>query len=178
MSSPASSSSKKPSARGSVTPDPFWATLIELCLGMRSWWSAICEEFDLTPSQGMALRNLDPERPLAMSTLADALACDASNVTGIVDKLESRGLIARRGADHDRRIKMLCVTQTGRALRDRLIGRLLQPPAAVSSLSRDAKTSLTGILRNILAQQAFSLSGKPEDERAAEDPRPARPARV
>ncbi len=130
---------------------------------MRSWWSAICEEFDLTPSQGMALRNLDPERPLAMSTLADALACDASNVTGIVDKLESRGLIARRGADHDRRIKMLCVTQAGRALRDRLIGRLLQPPAAVASLSRDAKTSLTGILRNILAQQAFSLSGKSED---------------
>ena len=26
-----------------------------------------------------------------MSTLAEALVCDASNVTGIVDKLESRG---------------------------------------------------------------------------------------
>lgn len=171
MSSPGSSSNKKPAPRGSVTPDPFWATLIELCLGMRSWWSAICEEFELTPSQGMALRNLDPERPLAMSTLADALACDASNVTGIVDKLESRGLIARRGADHDRRIKMLCVTQAGRALRDRLIGRLLRPPAAVASLSREAKTSLTGILRNILAQQAFSQSGE------AADPRPTRSAR-
>ncbi|HVT08440.1 MAG TPA: MarR family transcriptional regulator [Polyangia bacterium] len=139
---------------------------------MRSWWSAVCEEFDLTPSQGMALRNLDPERPLAMSTLADALACDASNVTGIVDKLESRGLIARRGADHDRRIKMLCVTQAGRALRDRLIGRLLQPPAAVASLSREAKTSLTGILRSILAQQSFRQSGE-----QADDPRPARAAR-
>ncbi|MES1207335.1 MAG: MarR family transcriptional regulator [Pseudomonadota bacterium] len=172
MSSPPSSGQKKPAARPSVAPDPFWATLIELCLGMRSWWSAVCEEFDLTPSQGMALRNLDPERPLAMSTLADALACDASNVTGIVDKLESRGLIARRGADHDRRIKMLCVTQAGRALRDRLIGRLLQPPAAVASLSREAKTSLTRILRNILAQQALGLSGE------AEEPRPVRPARV
>jgi DNA-binding MarR family transcriptional regulator len=172
MSSPGSSPNKKTAARGSVTPDPFWATLIELCLGMRSWWSAVCEEFELTPSQGMALRNLDPERPLAMSTLADALACDASNVTGIVDKLESRGLIARRGADHDRRIKMLCVTQTGRALRDRLIGRLLQPPAAVASLSREAKTSLTGVLRKILAQQSFRQSAEQAD------PRPPRPARV
>src|SRR5438270_6094590 len=107
MSSPAGPSSKKSPPRGSVTPDPFWASLIELCLGMRSWWSAVCEEFDLTPSQGMALRSLDPEQPLAMSTLADALACDASNVTGIVDKLELRGLIARRGADHDPRIKMV-----------------------------------------------------------------------
>lgn len=161
MSSPPSSSNKKPSPRGSVTPDPFWASLIELCLGMRSWWSAVCEELDLTPSQGMALRSLDPEQPLAMSTLADALACDASNVTGIVDKLESRGLIARRGADHDRRIKMLCVTQAGRALRDRLIGRLLQPPAAVMSLPREIKNTLTGILRDLLAEQTFS---RPADE--------------
>ncbi len=158
--SPSASSDKKSSSRGPAMPDPFWASLIELCLGMRSWWSAVCEEFDLTPSQGMALRSLDPERPLAMSTLADALACDASNVTGIVDKLESRGLIARRGADHDRRIKMLCVTQAGRALRDRLIGRLLQPPAAVTSLPRGIKSRLTGILRNLLAEQTFSPSGE------------------
>ncbi len=161
MSSPPSSH-KKSSPRGPLAPDPFWASLIELCLGMRSWWSAVCEEFDLTPSQGMALRSLDPERPLAMSTLADALACDASNVTGIVDKLESRGLIARRGADHDRRIKMLCVTQAGRALRDRLIGRLLQPPAAVTSLPRDIKSTLTGILRNLLAEQRFGSSEEDE----------------
>ncbi len=138
---------------------------------MRSWWTAVCEEFDLTPSQGMALRSLDPEQPLAMSTLADALACDASNVTGIVDKLESRGLIARRGADHDRRIKMLCVTQAGRALRDRLIGRLLQPPATVTSLPRDIKTTLTGILRNLLTEQTFSSPGEA-------DPRPVRSVRA
>jgi DNA-binding MarR family transcriptional regulator len=142
---------------------------------MRSWWTAVCEEFDLTPSQGMALRSLDPEQPLAMSTLADALACDASNVTGIVDKLESRGLIARRGADHDRRIKMLCVTQAGRALRDRLIGRLLQPPAAVTSLPREIKNTLTGILRNVLAERTFSSSGQEQEE---EDPRPIRSVRA
>src|SRR5689334_12744914 len=153
MSSPPSSSNKKSPPRGSGSPDAFWATLIELCLGMRSWWSAICEEFDLTPSQGLALRSLDPERPLAMSTLADALACDASNVTGIVDKLESRGLIARRGADHDRRIKMLCVTQAGQALRDRLVARLLDPPAVVAAVPRDIKATLTGILRKMLAEQ-------------------------
>ena len=70
-----------------------------------------------------------------MSTLAEALACDASNVTGIVDKLETRGLIARRGADHDRRIKTLVVTERGRALRDRLIARLLEAPPAVRALS-------------------------------------------
>src|SRR5262249_52995241 len=76
--------------------DQSWGTIIELCFSVRDWWAALCEELDLTPAQGLALRSLD--RPLPMNVLADALACDASNVTGIVDKLESRGLIARRAA--------------------------------------------------------------------------------
>ena len=113
----ASRAARQPEPRAEVPPhvqaDDAWSTVISLCFSVRDWWSALCEELDLTPSQGMALRSLD--RPLPMSTLADALACDASNITGIVDKLESRGLIARRGADHDRRVKMLCVTELGRS---------------------------------------------------------------
>jgi MarR family transcriptional regulator, organic hydroperoxide resistance regulator len=134
--------------------DPFWGTLIELLLGMRGWWTALCEELGLTPSQGLALRRLDPERPLAMSTLAEALACDASNVTGIVDKLETRGLIARRGADHDRRVKTLVVTERGCALRNRLIARLLEAPPAVRALSADVKAVLTATLRAVLEDRA------------------------
>jgi DNA-binding MarR family transcriptional regulator len=153
--------------------DPFWGTLIELLLGMRGWWTALCEELHLTPSQGLALRRLDPERPLAMSTLAEALACDASNVTGIVDKLETRGLIARRGADHDRRIKTLVVTERGCALRNRLIGRLLEPPPAVRALSTDVKAVLTATLRAVLADRARPA----EPARPSERRRPARASR-
>jgi DNA-binding MarR family transcriptional regulator len=144
------SSRNPPPARAEIRPDEFWSSVIELCFSARGWWSAVCEELDLTPSQGMALRSLD--RPLPMSTLAEALACDASNVTGIVDKLESRGLIDRRADDHDRRIKMLFVTDRGRALRDRLINRLLEPPAAVAALPLDVKTRLTATLRKVLAE--------------------------
>jgi DNA-binding MarR family transcriptional regulator len=154
-----------------TSPDPFWGTLIELLLGMRGWWSALCDELQLTPSQGLALRRLDPERPLAMSTLAEALACDASNVTGIVDKLETRGLIARRGADHDRRVKTLVVTERGRALRDRLIARLLEPPPAVCALSSDVKALLTATLRAVLDDRA-----RPVEPAAAPEPR--RPSRA
>src|SRR6266511_202326 len=72
---------------------------------------AIAQEFDLAPMQMHALRTLAPGVELSMSELAGRLACDASNVTGIVDRLESRGLIERRGAAHDRRVKMLSVTE-------------------------------------------------------------------
>src|SRR5947209_20535391 len=110
----------KPS-RASGKADEFWPTLVEFALGLRGWWLALCADLDLTPAQGQALRILDPDLPVAMSTLAEAMFCDASNITGIVDKLESRGLIARQAAEHDRRIKMLGVTALGRDLRGRLL---------------------------------------------------------
>jgi DNA-binding MarR family transcriptional regulator len=144
-----------PLARPADGADSSWGTIIELCFSVRDWWIAVCDELDLTPSQGLALRTLD--RPLPMKQLADALACDASNITGIVDKLESRGLIARRGADHDRRIKMLCVTERGRSLRDRLVRRLLEPPATLAALSVEAKGRLTATLRKLIGELSRTL---------------------
>jgi DNA-binding MarR family transcriptional regulator len=133
--------------------DDFWPLLVEFALSQRGWWTALCADFDLTPMQGHALRVLDPDRPVAMSTLAESLICDASNVTGIVDKLESRGLIARQGAERDRRIKMLVVTDAGRELRDKLFARALVPPATVSALPADARTHLASILQAVLVER-------------------------
>ena len=45
-----------------------------------------------------------------MSELANALFCDNSNVTGIVDRLEERGLVRREAAEGDRRVKLLVLT--------------------------------------------------------------------
>ena len=52
-----------------------------------------------------------------MGRLARGLACDASNVTGIVDRLEARGLIERRPGASDRRVKVLVITREGERLR-------------------------------------------------------------
>jgi MarR family transcriptional regulator, organic hydroperoxide resistance regulator len=130
--------------------EAFWPTMVEFLFATRDWWVALCAEFDLTPAQGHALRALDPARPVPMSTLAEALLCDASNVTGIVDKLESRGLIARQGTDHDRRVKQLAVTEQGRQIRDKLVAAVMKPPPAVAALPREVKTRLNDLLRNLL----------------------------
>jgi DNA-binding MarR family transcriptional regulator len=136
-----------------LTADDCWPVMIEFLLSQKSWWVNLCAEFDLTPMQGHALRTLDPERPLAMSTLADSLACDASNVTGIVDKLESRGLIARRSAEGDRRIKMLAVTDKGCLLRDQLWRRAMEAPRAVKALSDEVRRRLAEALRAIVDER-------------------------
>ena len=132
--------------------DDLWPTMVEFLLAMRNWWVALCAECDLTAAQGHALRVLDPKRPVAMSALAEALVCDASNVTGIVDKLESRGLIARQGSDQDRRVKQLAVTEKGALLRDKLIAGAMKAPATIASLSADAKARLAALLRKLMTE--------------------------
>ena len=78
---------------------------------------AVIREYDLVPPHWIALQTLDEPKP--MGELAKQLACDSSNVTWITDRLEERGLVERQAAEHDRRVKLLVLTQKGRALAPR-----------------------------------------------------------
>ncbi|MEP7347427.1 MAG: MarR family transcriptional regulator, partial [Gemmatimonadaceae bacterium] len=91
-------------------------------------------DFDLTPAQAQLLLQLDPDRPVPMSELATTLGCDASNVTGLVDRLEERGLIERRSAEADRRVKMIAVTVPGGKQRRKLLDRWYEAPAPIAGL--------------------------------------------
>ena len=88
-----------------------WTLLFRLFVSQRGRVPQVAAEFELSPMQAHVLRLLEPEQPLPMRTLARKLCCDASNVTGIVDRLEERGLVRRDAAPGDRRVKMLVVTE-------------------------------------------------------------------
>ena len=103
-------------------------------------------ELGLGFAQAHALRMLDPEEPLPMSALAERLFCDASNVTGIVDRLESRGLVERGSAEGDRRVKALTLTAAGVELRGRVLAVMNEPPDAIASLSVADQRALRDIL--------------------------------
>jgi DNA-binding MarR family transcriptional regulator len=108
---------------------------------------------ELTFPQAHMLRLLDPERPLPMSALAERLFCDASNVTGLADRLEARGLVRRQSAEGDRRVKALTITPEGIALRKRVLSIMTEPPAAIAALSDADKKGL----RDILARAVENL---------------------
>jgi len=123
----------------------------EIGMVQRARVGAALNELGLTFAQAHALRLLDPERPLPMSALADLLFCDASNVTGIADRLEARSLVERRSAGGDRRVKVLALTPAGTEVRARVSELMSEPPAAIAALSEDDQRALRDILRRAAA---------------------------
>ncbi len=127
-----------------------WTLLYELLQRQRSRFFSIAAELGLAPMQAHTLRLLEPETPIAMSEVAEALSCDASNVTGIIDRLESRGLVERRSDPSDRRVRMLIVTGKGARLRQRLVVRLSEAPPEIASLATTDQRALRDVLRKTL----------------------------
>ncbi len=111
---------------------------------------SVAAEFGLTPPQLFALRALDPDAPMPMRELAAQLHCDNSNVTGLVDGLEAHGLVERRSAEHDRRMRMLVVTERGIEVRTRLHEVIQQVPAELAALSAADQVALREILHRAL----------------------------
>jgi DNA-binding MarR family transcriptional regulator len=123
---------------------------VRLLLAQRARLPTFAAELRLSPAQCLVLHLVEPERPLPMGRLAEALACHASNVTGLVDGLESRGLLRRRPSPADRRVKVLVLTPTGLRLRALLVHRLTAPPAALDRLSLREQRALARIFRRLL----------------------------
>jgi MarR family transcriptional regulator, organic hydroperoxide resistance regulator len=147
------SETARPRTSSDGEAEELWSLLVELGVAhVRTHFQRVIAELDLSPPQAYALRRLEPERPLPMRDLADGLACDASNVTGIVDRLERRGLVERQVSSSDRRVKTLVVTAQGVAVRARLLRRLHQVPDAVAELSPEERRLLCGVLRRILGE--------------------------
>src|SRR5436305_6026377 len=112
-----------PSSRRSAS-DEVWVVLRTLLGQQRRRFLIASSELDLHPAQAGALLQMEPDTPRPMHELAALLACDNSNVTGLIDRLEARGLVARRPYEHDRRVKHVVLTPLGARLRDRMSAQM------------------------------------------------------
>ena len=113
---------------------------------------AAARQLGLRPPAFGALRALD--RPRTMCEIATVLHCDNSNVTGIVDGLEEKGLARREPSPSDRRVKLIALTPEGRRVRARLVRAVEKPPAWVESLSAADRRALVEILDRAVAGAA------------------------
>jgi DNA-binding MarR family transcriptional regulator len=127
-----------------------WHLLVQFFFSQRATLPPLAAELQLSPAQCHVLNLIEPGRPMPMGQLAETLACDASNVTGLVDRLESRGLVRRRPSAEDRRVKVLDLTATGAQLRTQMLERMRTPPATLRQLSVSEQRMLVRILTRLL----------------------------
>lgn len=114
----------------------------------REDFAELAHEVGLTPLQARTLLTL--VEPVPMRELADRMACDASNVTGLADRLERLGAVARVPAPQDRRIKMLELTPKGQELRGRLADKVGEGSTVMATLNRRERKQLANLLDKLL----------------------------
>ncbi|GAA0641288.1 MarR family transcriptional regulator [Streptomyces thermospinosisporus] len=137
------------------TPDPLTLEVVDL---IGSVVARYHEEYEsaaaghaLTGAQARLLSLLSLE-PLPMRRLAQRLKCEPSNVTGIVDRLEARGLVERRPDPADRRVKLAVATEEGRRVARSLQDSLRFAREPLAGLSEPERIALRDALRRMLAE--------------------------
>jgi MarR family transcriptional regulator, organic hydroperoxide resistance regulator len=126
-----------------------WKALIDLIRLEKAHAVALFAPYELTPQLAHALHVI-PTGGMTMRALATELVCDASNATGIVDRLERRGFLERIVCTHDRRIKRVRLTEAGRQMRETLEMLLLTPPPSIAALNPADQRALCDILERAL----------------------------
>ncbi|WP_369197219.1 MarR family winged helix-turn-helix transcriptional regulator [Streptomyces djakartensis] len=148
MASP-TSTTRNPAGR----PDPLTLEVVELIgevvARFHEDYESAAAEHALTGAQARLLSLLCLE-PLPMRRLAQRLKCEPSNVTGIVDRLEARGLVERQPDPADRRVKVAAATPEGRRVARSLRESLRFAREPLAGLSDDERVALRNALRGML----------------------------
>ncbi|MCA9876204.1 MAG: MarR family transcriptional regulator [Thermomicrobiales bacterium] len=121
--------------------------LLVLADQLRTRIAVAAAESDLTAQQAIVIRYL--AHPRTMSELASLLGCDRSNVTGLIGRLERRGLVQRVSDPADRRVKRLVLTEAGQASRAELQARLVSASPATAGLDVTERHALLTLVRKL-----------------------------
>lgn len=105
------------------------------------------QEYELTVPQFGALEALYHLGPLSLGELAEKLLVTGGNVTYVMDRLESQGLVSRYRSTDDRRVVRAKLTDAGRAL----VARVFPEHAAyIEHLCRHLDPAEQAELRRLL----------------------------
>jgi DNA-binding MarR family transcriptional regulator len=106
--------------RKSDAPGPRYAALLQLLRTAENLWNTsrvFFGRWDLSPSQFNVLSLLDGEPGgLSQIEISRLLIMHRSNATGLIDRLEERGLLQRRATPGDRRAYRVVLTPAARRL--------------------------------------------------------------
>lgn len=135
----------------------FYLSLLEFMMGAKHHMAAISAEFGLTGLQAITLLLTDQNAPRTMKSFCTLYNCDASNITGIMDGLEQKGLVLRQNHATDRRIKIVCLEPAGKELQRAIIHRLAEVNSFLfDTLSEAEARQFITIVKKLTAKAAGS----------------------
>jgi DNA-binding MarR family transcriptional regulator len=102
----------------------FYISLLEFLMSAKQRMVTIGNEFGLSSIQAATLLLLDESKPRPMKNFCMLYRCDASNVTGIIDGLEKKGLVSRQSSPKDRRVKVIQLEAAGKKMQQALLVQL------------------------------------------------------
>ena len=137
----------------------------EMQARLEAHFTELAAEFELTAVQAKVLLLVQPDGTMTMRTLATQLQYDASNLTGVVDRLEEIGAVRRQPHPHDRRAKGVVLTAEGQRIREAFWKQLTSHSGPLGRLnSRELaslRTLLLSAMRNAVgAKRAESVPRK------------------
>ena len=121
------------------------------------------EPLGLTPVQYATLQAVAHTPGVDQRTLARTIGLDTSTTGGVIDRLESRDLLARNAKPDDRRVRLLTLTESGRALLDEATPAMLQAQQRIlEPLPPPERIEFMRMLRALVTANN-SLSRAPSD---------------
>jgi DNA-binding MarR family transcriptional regulator len=131
--------------------DNLYWLLLKVSIRAKQGWMQLAEKHDLSVMQLFVLSSLEPGKSVPMRWAASLLVCDASNVTGIIDRLLTLGYVLREESPTDRRVKMLTLTAKGEQLRNTILDYMPQfHPVGLEKIDDEKKQQLFELLSLML----------------------------
>ena len=121
------------------------------------------EAHGVTPVQYAALQTVANAPGTDQRTLARSIGLDTSTIAGVIDRLEARGLVLRSASPQDRRVRLLALTDDGRALLKAAVPAMLRAQERMlAPLPQAQRTEFMRMLKLLVAANN-EMSRAPSD---------------
>ena len=139
------------------------AALVRLSFLVQRLYAEICGRHDLSPAQAQ-LMCVIKDQPRGMTELTQMLGLERPGLTGLVDRIERRGLLRRETTQRDRRAVMVTLTPHGKEITEAFFAEVTDSlQRVVAHLPADAQRQFEDTAFSIIMNERVpAIFGDPE----------------
>jgi DNA-binding MarR family transcriptional regulator len=111
------------------------------------------EATGLTPVQYAALQGVANQPGIDQRSLAGAVGLDTSTIASVIDRLEARGLLARRLSPDDKRLRLIALTEKGESVLAQVLPAMRRAQDRIlAPLNQGDRATFMRLLRTLVTE--------------------------